>query len=135
MKKLILLFISLAAISFTNTPLQEGKITTLLCSGKWFVDYATIGEVKREFSAERKKNTWLVFYKDGTNDAMNPTGLHKGTWKLDAEKKEITFVENSKYTKGKDQVTVQKIIRLNNTELVLETFARDQKFTIYFTKE
>ncbi|MDT7833264.1 hypothetical protein RQM59_12790 [Flavobacteriaceae bacterium S356] len=135
MKKITFLFIAFVAISFTKTPVQEGAILNLLCSGKWVIEYAMIGDVKREFSEERSKSTWLVFYKDGTNDAMSPEGLHKGTWKYDAEKKEITFTENSKFTKGKDQVTVQKIKQLDKNKLVLETSARNQVFAIHFKKE
>lgn len=135
MKKIIILFVALAASSFTKAPLQEGVTTNLLCSGKWIINYAMVGDIKREFSNERSKNTWLVFYKNGTNDAMSPEGLHKGTWKLDAKKNEITFTENSKFTKGKDQVTIQKIKRLTNNELVLETSAGGKAFTIHFKKE
>ena len=135
MKKVLLLFIVLTTSALTNAPTQKQNISNLLCSGKWVIHYAMVGDVKREFPKERSSNTWLVFHKNGTNEAMSPEGLHKGTWKHNIKNNEITFIENSKFTKGKDQITVQKIKHLDKNELVLETSARNTTFTIYFKKE
>ncbi len=134
MKKIIILFVALTAISFTKTPIQEGATINLLCSGKWKIDYIELDSNRHDLPKSRRDQTWLMLYKDGTNDAMSPQGLHKGTWKYNAEKNEITFTENNELTKGQDKVTVQKIKLLNTSKLVLESHKGNRTYTIHFKK-
>lgn len=134
MKKILILFIALTASAFTNPFTQKQSITDLLCSGKWHIDYAVYDGEKREISEERKKSTWLLFYKDGKHDAMSPNGLHKGTWELDNDKQHIKFIENSNNTHNKDDVVIQKILTLNATQMALETVMEHKKISIHFKK-
>jgi hypothetical protein len=135
MKKLIFLFIAISLSSFTTIQAQKQNTIDLICSGKWYVDYAMVDGIKRELPKERAEKTWLLFYRDGKHDAMSPDGLHKGTWKLNEKENSITFTENSKYTNDKDSVITQKIISISATALVFETSVQGQKFTIHFKKK
>ncbi|MFY0604957.1 MAG: hypothetical protein JXQ93_13565 [Flavobacteriaceae bacterium] len=134
MKKIVLLFVIISLSSFTNTNFQKQKTIELLCSGKWYINYGIINGVKRNFQEDRRKNTWFLLHKDGTSEAMSTNGLHKGVWELNNETKNLKFIENSKYTQNKDEITVQKIISIDSNELALEMTNKRQKITLYFKK-
>jgi hypothetical protein len=135
MKKLMIFLLVISLSSFSNINDQKKSVTDLLCSGKWYTEYATIDKIKRTIPEERKKDTWMIFHKNGKYEASSPGTTHPGTWTLSKDQKIITITENSSNTHNIDDVSNQKIILINSAKMILKSEMLGKKVVIYLKKE
>ncbi len=113
MRKILILLIALSLYSFTDFSQKQDTLNELH-SGKWLIKSAVYGDQNRSFTEEDQKSNWMIFHKDGKYEVMTRGILSEGTWKFNKEKKVVTI-------KDKGQTYVQKVVKINNKELVMES--------------
>jgi hypothetical protein len=116
MKQITLIVFTLISFSFQSNksyPNEYQDDISLICSGKWHIEYIEMSGKKTTFSSEMKEISWAIFYRDGRVNGMNTEGLYtKRKWEY---LKEIRAI---KTIKGKDS-DIQKIVSLNNNKMVV----------------
>lgn len=113
MKKNLILLVAIVLCSFTNIHQQQDTLL-VLNSGKWLIKSATYGDQNRSFTEEDQKSNWMVFHKDGNYEVMTRGIASNGTWTFNKEKNVIIIKDNRKTYN-------QKVVKINNEELVMES--------------
>ncbi|WP_299008352.1 lipocalin family protein [uncultured Tenacibaculum sp.] len=119
MKKVIALLVFLLGSTSLCFSQENQEINSLL-SGKWKVQSMEIGNEKMEFS---DGNNWLEFNTNGKYQVvMNDQGK-EGTWKLNEEKNELEFDDESFESN-------LKIEKLNDKELLVSAVEDETVYTM-----
>ena len=129
MKQITLIVFTLISFSFQSNksyPNDSQDDISLICSGKWHIEYIAMSGKKTAFSSEMKETSWTIFYRDGRVKGMNTEGLYpKGKWEY---LKEIRAIRTRR-EKGSD---IQKIVSLSKNKMVVSLAGND--IEIGFTK-
>jgi hypothetical protein len=116
MKQITLIVFTLISFSFQSNksyPNNSQDDISLICSGKWHIEYLVLSGNKTTFTSEMKETSWAIFYRDGKVRGMNTEGLYpKGKWEY---LKEIRAIR----TRGKKGSDIQKIVSLSNNKMVV----------------
>jgi len=126
MKKILILLIATVLYSFTSFD-QKQDTLRVLNSGKWSIKAAIYGDQNRSFTEEDQKSNWMVFHKDGKYEVMTRGILSTGTWKLN-KKENVIVIKNNKKTYH------QKIVKINNEELAMESQINGLKVVLNLKK-
>jgi hypothetical protein len=119
MKKLLifLFFLSNSYLIFGQIDsLSEKEVIAKLCSGKWYIEYVGIDDIKvyhEEFI------DWLSFYNDGTMDISVEDDFVKTEYSYNHNKKSI------KYREG-NVTSIWIIDKLNDEELTLKQTLKNE---------
>ena len=126
MKKIVMIILILISFSFQSNYIQDD--ISLICSGKWHLEYMEVSGEKIPLPPEMIKNSWVIYYKDGKAEGMDQNGvLSTGKWMYLKEKRAIEVTDK----KEKD---IQKIVSISDSKLVFLANKHGQEITIGFTK-
>lgn len=127
MKKVGLIILTLILFSFQSNYIQND--ISLICSGKWHLEYIEISEKKIPLSPDMEKNSWAIYYSDGRVEGMDKNGdPTNGKWEYLKETRAIKLTE-------KEKTDIQKIIFISDSKLVVSTNQHEQEIIIGFTKK
>lgn len=111
-----------------NSKIQKDK-KSLLCSGKWYMQYTKSGEIKQSIPGDLEGNPWMVFHKDGNYNADGNAKKEKGLWEFSKNKDSLLL---------NIDLTINVAFRINKLNAKeLELFFEDdtQQVTIFLNKE
>lgn len=127
MKKIGVVILTLVSFSFQSNYIQND--ISLLCSGKWHLEYIEISEKKIPLPPNMEKNSWAIYYSDGRVEGMDQDGMPtNGKWEYLEETRAIKVTE-------KEETGIQKIISISDSKLVFSVNQHEQEMIIGFTKK
>jgi len=128
MKKIILVLITFILLSFQSDYVKED--TKLICSGKWYIEYMKVAEKEIPLPPEMIKNSWAKYSLDGRVEGMDQDGkLNSGKWEYLKETRTIKLL-------GKEEeTTLQKIVSINDSKMVLSITKHGYETIAGFTKK
>ncbi len=127
MKKTVMILLTLISLSFQSNYIQDD--ISLICSGKWYIEYMEVAGNKIPLPPEMIKNSWVIYYTDGRAEGMDQKGVLKtGSWEYLKEKRALKVTD-------KEEIDIQKIISINSSKLVFSTNKHGQEMIIGFTKK
>ncbi|HAA18078.1 MAG TPA: hypothetical protein DCR93_24240 [Cytophagales bacterium] len=91
---------------------QDNEKQSLLCSGKWHLDYFTFDGDTLKSTPSELTNNWVIFHANGTEEVMEEGEKYNGTWEAD-------WVNMVLKTQDRDGTVDQKILELHPATLVL----------------
>jgi hypothetical protein len=116
MKQITLIIFTLISFSFQSNisyPDDNKDDISLICSGKWLIEYMAVSGKKTPFPSEMKENSWAIFYRDGRVEGMNTEGLATNAkWEYLKEIRAIRTITEE----GSD---IQKIVSISTNKMVV----------------
>jgi|GEM_PF-3216604 len=131
MKQITLIIFTLISFSLQSNKSYSNNSEddiSLICSGKWHLEYMKISGEKIPLPAEMIENSWVIYHPDGIAEGMDKEGLPtKGKWKYLKEIRSIKATDD-------EETNIQKIISISETKLVVTTTQHEHEIIIGFTK-
>ena len=105
--------IAICLLQTHSTFIQDEKTDLeLLCSGKWNMEYMTMGGERIELPTDEEQASWMIFHKNGKHEIMSFGDKFKAKWEYKSKGRIILMID-------KDGTMEQKIEKLTETELLL----------------